>query len=211
MSSFRSTDTPPDWCELRGFSVHALNVDNTLDQDRRAPKERLLMSAGRCQIVAGNASQVLRAGQFFDPPDDLGQWRIIGATADAEFVRLSGTWGAEIAGCGLWTMEREENPSDAGDPVDYPKYTRMDSHYHDYDEYWILLDGSATVVVGDWSGNVKAGDCVIIPAGCHHDMPDVQLTMRGIFFETTLIGQKRLGHLWNHTHGPAVPSRMVTV
>ncbi|MGJ8582480.1 MAG: cupin domain-containing protein [Marinosulfonomonas sp.] len=209
MNHFKTNDTPPDWCELRAFSVHALTVDEALDQNRQASKERLLVSAGRCQVIAGSHSQVLRAGQFFDPPEDQGQWRVIGATTDAEFVRLSGVWGAEIAGCGIWTMERDEHASDAGDPVDYPKYTRMDSHYHDYDEYWILLEGSATVVVGGWSQVVKTGDCVIIPAGCHHDMPDVQDTMRGVFFETTLIGQKRLGHLWTHTHGPATPSRTV--
>lgn len=32
--------------------------------------------------------------------------------------------------------------------------------------------------------------------------PQVFETIKGVYFETTLQGQKRLGHLWEHTHGP---------
>ena len=148
---------------------------------------------------------VLRPGQFFDIPDGLDAWSAVATTDDAQFLRLSGNWSREIAGCGLWTMENDPNATDQGDPVDYPKETRMDSHYHDYDEYWFLLEGAATVVVADQSVEAVAGDCIAISAGHHHDMPQVKETMVGAFFETSLIGRKRLGHLWNHTHGPAEP------
>jgi hypothetical protein len=29
--------------------------------------------------------------------------------------------------------------------------------------------------------------------------------VKAVFFETTLERGKRVGHLWNHTHGDAVP------
>jgi len=41
--------------------------------------------------------------------------------------------------------------------------------------------------------------------GHHHDFPLVATPVRAVFFETTLGGARRRGHLWNHTHGPAHP------
>ena len=64
-----------------------------------------------------------------------------------------------------------DHPSDTGDPVAYAKTTSIDSHYHDCDEYWIVLEGAATVVVGDRHMKVAAGDCVPIGMGHHHDLP----------------------------------------
>ena len=148
---------------------------------------------------------VLRAGQFHDTPDDQNTWTVTASTKDAEALQLSGTWGDEIAGCGIWTLENTATPKDGGDPVAYAKHTSMDSHYHDYDEYWFILDGQASAVVSNRHFQVARGDCIAIGRGHHHDMPDVQSPMRGAFFETTLLGQKRLGHLWEHTHGPARP------
>jgi mannose-6-phosphate isomerase-like protein (cupin superfamily) len=49
------------------------------------------------------------------------------------------------------------------------------------------------------------GDCLAIGMGHHHDFPLVTLPVRAVYFETTLEGEKRRGHLWEHTHGPAVP------
>jgi hypothetical protein len=36
--------------------------------------------------------------------------------------------------------------------------------------------------------------------GDHHDIVNIEDYLEGIYFETTLKGKKRLGHLWNHTH-----------
>jgi mannose-6-phosphate isomerase-like protein (cupin superfamily) len=46
---------------------------------------------------------------------------------------------------------------------------------------------------------------VPIGMGHHHDMPSVNSPVQAVYFETTLAGDKRTGHLWNHTHGPARP------
>ena len=196
---------PPDWCELQGFEVHRLTTGKTWEGSRGFPRERLLMSGGRALVSTGGKASVLRSGQFLDLADDANTWSVLASTDDADFVRLGGHWGDEIAGCGVWTLRNTTDPSDQGDPVSYPKHTRMDSHYHDYDEYWILLDGHATAVVSGQFHTLGPGDCVAIGAGHHHDMPDVQSPMRAVFFETTLLGKRRLGHLWEHTHGPAAP------
>ena len=201
----RAGDTPPDWCELRQFAVYALGPGDTERLPRSGARERILITRGRCQIRAGDHSMIARAGQFMDLPDGVAHWAVTGSTDNSEFLHMAGNWGREIAGCGLWSLQNEPDPSDQGDVVDYPKQTRMDSHYHDYDEYWFILDGAATVVVSGQHINVTAGDCVATGAGHHHDMPDVKTPMRGAFFETTLLGQKRLGHLWSHRHGAATP------
>ena len=205
MARFRSGDTPPDWCELRHFTVDDVSAEGPVRQSRKAVREMLMMTRGRALVRAGEAAMVLRSGQFFDIPEACNDWSVEAVTDDAELLRFAGTWGREIAGCGLWALENDPEATNNGDPVDYPKQTRMDSHYHDYDEYWFILDGAATAVVAGDAQDVVAGDCVAIGAGHHHDMPMVQETMRGAFFMTSLMGRKRLGHLWNHTHGPAEP------
>lgn len=52
---------------------------------------------------------------------------------------------------------------------------------------------------------VGPGDCVATGMGHHHDFVRVEEPIRGVYFKTTLEEKKRLGHLWNHTHGPAEP------
>ena len=205
MGVFRGGETPPDWCELRHFSIErpALGAEVTLA--RLQPRERLLVSRGRCNARWPGGAMVLRAGQFLDLPPDADAWTVAVTTGDAEFLRLAGRWGEQIAGCGIWTLQNEDGAAHTGDPVDYPKRTRLDPHYHDYDEYWFVLDGAATVVVSGRAAKVAPGDAVPIGMGHHHDMPEVEGVMRGAFFETTVEGRRRLGHLWNHTHGPAEP------
>ena len=96
-------------------------------------------------------------------------------------------------------------PPTRGDPVSYAKSTNFDRHYHDCDEYWIVWEGSGVAVSEGRSYDVAAGDCIATGMGHHHDFPNVRQPVRGVYFETTLEGEKRLGHLWEHTHGPAAP------
>jgi len=96
------------------------------------------------------------------------------------------------------------SPADKGDPVNYAKHTNIDAHYHDCQEFWLLLEGAATVVVSGQHLRMTPGDCLPIPMGAMHDMPDAPVPVKAVYFETTLRGRKRTGHLWQHTHGPAV-------
>lgn len=204
MPVFRQSDTPPDWCELSGFAVMDLPAGGVAELHRRAAKERLLVTRGSAQVRFGHASQVLREGQFLDLPPGADDWTIL-AARDAQVTGLSGRWGDELGGCGIFRAVNEDAPVNAGDPVAYPKTTSVDSHYHDCDEYWIVLEGAGEVVVGDRRHDVRAGDCVPIGLGHHHDLPTVTAPVKAVYFETTLEGEKRVGHLWNHTHGLARP------
>jgi mannose-6-phosphate isomerase-like protein (cupin superfamily) len=145
-----------------------------------------------------------KEGQFIDINPADGDWTMTGHADVCQFVRLSGRWGDDIAGCGIFHV-RESSAPNKGDAVDYRKNTSVDRHYHDCDEYWIVLEGAGEVVVDYRHSKVRPGDCLCIGMGHPHDFPLVDSEVKAVFFETTLEGRKRTGHLWNHTHGQAQP------
>jgi mannose-6-phosphate isomerase-like protein (cupin superfamily) len=201
MTVFRSDARPPAWCELEKFEVFSLRRDEAVSRTPIARTERLLGTAGTVQLRRGSSSLLLKEGQFLDVD---GAWTAIGASDTAGLVRLAGHWGEELGGCGIFRVRRSGDP-DKGDPVEYPKHTSIDRHYHDCDEYWIILEGAGEVVVDDRHSKVSPGDCLCIGTGHPHDFPLIETEVKAVFFETTLTGEKRTGHLWNHTHGPAQP------
>ena len=203
--TFRSGGAPPAWCELKGFELLAFDDAERISVRRQGMRERVLVTGSAVRLGSGGRSQVLSEKQFLDLPDGVDEYWLAAVRASARVIRLFGNWGEELGGCGIFAARNEENPSDRGDWVDYPKYTSVDSHYHDCDEYWISLEGSGEAIVGNQRIRLGAGDCLPIRAGHHHDLPSAPGGIRAVFFETTLIGKKRVGHLWKHTHGPAIP------
>ena len=204
MSVFRSDGAPPAWCELERFEIVTLRRDETLVRTPTTGKERLIGTLGTTKIHHGGGSLLLKEAQFLDIDPAVGAWTAVGASDPAQIVCLSGHWGREMAGCGIFRVTRSD-AGDRGDPVSYAKHTAIDRHYHDCDEYWIILDGSGEVVVDDHHARVTPGDCLCIGAGHPHDFPLIDTPVKAVFFETTLYGRKRTGHLWSHTHGPAEP------
>ena len=191
----------PAWCEVKSFSQIDLAAAGEADFAVRGPRGRLLATAGSFQVRQGNRSQVLREGQFFElesGPGSVGR-----STGPAQALLFDGAWGTELGGCGVFRAENVASPSDRGDPVTYPKRTTIDAHYHDCDEYWVLLEGRAGIVLDGEHAAMQAGDCFLIPMGAMHDMPDAPEPVKAVYFESSLRGQKRTGHLWQHTHGPA--------
>ncbi|MBS7707714.1 cupin domain-containing protein [Chelatococcus asaccharovorans] len=207
MPVYRHDEAPPPWCELKAFEIIDLKPEDAVSRRRSHARTRLLCTLGTAQVFAGGGSFVLKEGQFADL-DLLGGdkgWQVKPGSPAAQVVALSGDWGKDLGGCGIFRVAEDPAATNAGDPVNYPKKTRVDSHYHDCDEYWILLEGRATVVVGDQTMDMRPGDCVSIGMGHHHDMPLAPEPIKAVFFETTLQRDKRIGHLWNHTHGIAEP------
>ena len=202
---FRPDRALPAWCELSGFEIVAVEGTGRISRRRKGERERILVTASAVQLGFRERSQVLSEKQFLDLPDGVDDYWLVAVRAGASVIRLLGNWGEELGGCGTFTARNEEKPSDRGDRVDYPKFTSIDSHYHDCDEYWIGLEGSGEAIVGNRRIRLGAGDCLPIRAGHHHDLPSAPDGIRAVFFETTLIGKKRVGHLWEHTHGLAMP------
>ena len=84
-----------------------------------------------------------------------------------------------IDGCGL---ERYK----AGEQCDY--------HYHDSEEYWFILDGTARVRVGDEEEEVEHGAIVFTPMGQWHQFTAVT-DVSVLWLHAPLQGKKRAGHL----------------
>lgn len=196
-------DKAPDWCELERYSIHSLiaGAEHSWNAENRANK--LVVVEGACRVEARSSSGAgadLSRGQTFDV--EAGAY-VVRAAEPTVVVELGGQWGAECGGSGIFGVVRAAEPGDVGDPVDYPKHTTFDRHYHDCDEYWILVRGRGTASSEDVLYPVGPGDCVATRMGHHHDFPLVDEPVLAVFFETTMRGECRRGHLWEHTHGPA--------
>ena len=72
---------------------------------------------------------------------------------------------------------------------------RFDRHYHDCDEYWLLHQGSARIVVGDHEYVAARGDIVCIPTGADHDILEIYEAIEGFWFEGPLAPEGKPGHL----------------
>jgi mannose-6-phosphate isomerase-like protein (cupin superfamily) len=195
----------PAWCELRFFEVATLPPGARHAFERVGRKERIVVSRGACRLAAGEQTVTLaeRGRHELAVPD--GRFVVEEVLSQVTLVRLCGDWGERTGGCGLFVPVPSDGQPDKGDPVPYPKATAFDSHYHDCDEYWIILEGRGVAVSEGKRYVVGPGDCVATGMGHHHDFPEVFEPVRAAYFETTLEGQRRRGHLWSHTHGPAAP------
>lgn len=156
-------------------------------------------------IAAGGPAQPATEGDVLDLAGEDAAFEVVHVGAPMTLVHAWGRWGEETGASGVFTLTNSRTPRNTGAPADYPRSTDFDRHYHDCDEYWILFAGRGLAVSEGIFYQVVAGDCIATGRGYHHDFPIVLETVRGVYLETTLEGRKRLGHLWEHTHGPAEP------
>jgi mannose-6-phosphate isomerase-like protein (cupin superfamily) len=173
--------------------------------ERIGQKEKMIVGKGRCNISYGSEAIMAEKGANLDLSSEGDHFEVTNALDDTTLIRMCGNWGDEVGGSGLFGVSLSDSPRDNGDPVTYTKQTNFDRHYHDCDEYWIIFEGCGTAVSEGKFHHLEVGDCLATGMGYHHDFPLVEEPVRGVYFETTLEGQKRLGHLWNHTHGEAQP------
>jgi mannose-6-phosphate isomerase-like protein (cupin superfamily) len=208
---FRSGQPAPPWSEVHHFEIVRLDAGEAHTFERLAPKERLVVGAGACRLVLPGTSKVVVAaekgrGDFrfaLDAPD--GHFAVSEALEPTTLIRIAGDWGDETGGYGVFAPRPADGQPERGDPVTYPKTTAFDNHYHDCDEYWIVFEGRGVAYSERRRYEVGPGDCIATGAGYHHDFSELYAPVRAVFLETTLVGARRRGHLWEHTHGPADP------
>lgn len=205
MPVFKSGESTPAWCEMTFFEIVQLAPGQQHIFARVGKKEKLIVAQGQCQIRYGDTSLLAERGANLDLTTEEGQFEVSEVLVDSILVCMCGDWSDELGGSGLWSVAQSDNPQDKGDPVAYRKETNFDNHYHDCDEYWIFYKGRGVAVSEGKHYEIAAGDCVATGMGHHHDFPLVTEPIEAVFFETTLQGQKRRGHLWEHTHGLAQP------
>jgi mannose-6-phosphate isomerase-like protein (cupin superfamily) len=190
---------------MQYFDIVELRPGQKHQYQRQGKKERLIVGRGKCRIAAAGQEMEAQEKAILDLGPQEGAFAVLAVEEDCTLIRLCGDWGQECGGAGLFRMDNSEKPQDKGDPVEYEKTTNFDAHYHDCDEYWIIYEGQCTAVSEGKMYEVGPGDCLATGMGHHHDIPRVAQPVRGAYFETTLEGQKRRGHLWDHTHGRAQP------
>jgi mannose-6-phosphate isomerase-like protein (cupin superfamily) len=195
----------PGWCELMQFEIVRLQPGETHAFERAAVREKLIVGDGDCRIATHDGDgQAAATGANLDLGAD-GQFRITEVTANTAVIRMCGRWGDDLGGSGLFAVNESDERTDRGDPVSYAKKTSFDRHFHDCDEYWILFEGRGVAMSEGQLYEVGPGDCVATGMGHHHDFPIVHAPVRSVYFETTMEGQMRRGHLWEHAHGAAQP------
>ncbi|MBI2505281.1 MAG: hypothetical protein HYW07_18865 [Candidatus Latescibacteria bacterium] len=193
----------PAWCQMQYFDIVELQPGQEHCYERSGKKEKLIVGRGKCCVALGGREVV--AGEKTQLDLVEGCFEVKQVEEGTVLIRMCGDWGDELGGAGIFAVGPHENPQDQGDQVEYPKFTNFDCHYHDCDEYWILFEGSGLAYSEGKPYLVGPGDCVATGMGHHHDLPRVDAPIRAVYFETTMEGQKRRGHLWDHTHGQALP------
>lgn len=200
---YRGTGSAPAWSEVEWFDFIILKSGEQRDFTTTSQKEALFVVKGECRLTTGTFRSMLRHGQhvMFPNREEFG---LAAEGLPAILLRVAGHWGDLTGSCGVFTLNNSPSPRNDGDPVDYPRTTEFDNHFHDCDEFWFIVEGSGTAVSGGVTHSLKPGDCLATQMGEHHDFPRVTEPILGVYFETTLHGRKREGHLWEHTHGKAV-------
>jgi len=197
----------PAWCERECFEIIPLLPGESIELTRRAKKEKMIVCEGRASIEFNGTLVPAAAGADIDLDADQNSFIIRDVKEPLVAVWMSGRWGNDIGGVGLFTVTADTPPPADDTPYDYEKTTAFDNHYHDCDEYWIIYRGSGVVYSEGIRYEVKPGLCVATGAGFHHDFPQVtDSPVRAVYFETTLERGKRPGHLHEPHDGPAVPA-----
>lgn len=195
----------PAWCEMRYFDIVELEPGQQHTYEREGKKEKLIVGRGRCRVSLTGMEVEGGDKTQLDLGEGEGSFAVDQVAERTVLIRMCGDWGEECGGAGVFAMTNSDKPQDTGDRMEYPKFTNFDCHFHDCDEYWIFFEGSGLAYSEGKPYLVGPGDCVATGMGHHHDLPRVDAPIRGVYFETTMEGQKRRGHLWDHTHGVAQP------
>jgi len=188
----------PPWSEVDFIEIIRFETGESRKINKKSKKEIFFIGSGKIQFYFNNVMVILEYGEHVDFPDESITIEIKNLTNQATLVRIGGCWGEEVGDSGVFRLERSSTPNNIGDAVNYQRNTYFDNHYHDCDEYWIILQGSGEAVTEGERFYVRAGDCIVTRKGAHHDFPIVKETIHGVYFETTLKGKKRKGHLWDN-------------
>ena len=183
----------PDWSEVKSCKIIGLSKRQKLQLSSEFSETLLFVLDGAAEISDGTGEKIVFAGDVWEPFSEV-VW--IEPKPLVELFQISGNWSNDRGSCGVFKLERSEQAHNDGDPADYDRNTVFDNHFHDCDEYWFIIKGKGMVVSEGESYAVQAGDCVITPAGEHHDFPIVYEPILAVWFEGSLKGKKRPGHLY---------------
>jgi mannose-6-phosphate isomerase-like protein (cupin superfamily) len=195
----------PAWSKLRSYQTFEVAPDAKLFIPASQPNARLLTMSGMCIAASGRTRTALWPQQFLDIQPGARGFEVLGTRHPCKLMLFEGHWGEGVGACGVYEIFPNAPNPNTGDPFAYEKSTTFDSHYHDFDEYWMVLKGACEVVIGPSHFHAGPGDCVVLGLGHHHDITKIDGSLYFAFFQTIPEGAARSGHLWEHMHGKAQP------
>ena len=207
MPVFRSgKGNAPAWCEMEGFDLISLAGGESRDLPRAGAKEQFIVCRGLVRANLGGEALELPEGAKVELDSPAAPALSLAALSEAALVfRAVGRWQS-ITSSGIFTVQSGTPPAH-DTPYLYEKSTGFDNHYHDCDEYWVFFEGACRAASEGRLYDVGPGDCVATGMGWHHDVLCVEggRPARAVWFEGTLEGAGRVGHLWEPRHGKAEP------
>ena len=186
--------------EVEIVKIIHLSAHDVFTINDHQEKEKIFIGKGKVLLKSGNGIRDYNKNDVIAFNKDDNKLKQVIAFENSIIIRIGGSWNNHSGTCGVFELTNSESPKNNGDLTEYERNTEFDNHFHDCDEFWVLFEGEGEIVTEGNRYKVKAGDCVFTKAGDHHDFPIVNKTIKGVWFETSYIGKKREGHLWNHTH-----------
>ena len=159
-----------------------------------SPRQVVLVLGGGVIARSELGLQKLERTGWIEVPKSGVHLDSTGATVpgdQVQILRMAGTWeGTPHIGV-FWA---------------WPE-TPLELHYHDFDEYWFIVNGHTEGETDGKTWQLKPGDLIATARGYEHGMPNVGEHLTGVAFEPALGPNQRKGHLHRHEHGDPVPSR----
>ncbi|OGU74247.1 MAG: hypothetical protein A2V93_08100 [Ignavibacteria bacterium RBG_16_34_14] len=199
MPLLKCSDPLPEWSELDFIETFEIKKGEVKSLIQKSIKEKIFIGEGSCEIFMDMKNLKAKREDYLELNNPGSEIRIR-AEEDCIVIHIGGRWSDETGSCGVFKINNSESPYNAGDPVNYDRKTEFDNHFHDCDEYWIIFKGSGLAVSEGEKYDLKPGYLLATRMGDHHDLINVNEEIHGVWFETSLKGKKRLGHLWNHPH-----------
>jgi mannose-6-phosphate isomerase-like protein (cupin superfamily) len=195
-----SEDLMPSWSDLDFIDVIYLNEGELRSFISTSDRELYFIGDGICKMIINRKISYAQRGHIFKI-ESLNSTIKVKAETDCVVIVIGGHWEGLTGSHGIFTLKNSKTPKNEGDPTDYPRKTEFDNHYLDCDDYWVVYKGSGLAVSEGKEYELKPGYCLATKMGDHHDIPEVYEEIHAVWFESSLKGSMREGHLWTHSHG----------
>ena len=203
----------PEWSVLKKWEIHRIPVGHTVTIETGHAKCGVYLMNGKITVDDGHEKVLLwrRMGQDVIQHHLFKGGKItVECSADDNWWNentiavFSGDWGDdEFAKMGGFECSNCDHPFNHGDPVDYPFFTTFPNHYHEFDEYFLIMRGRGIWMDDGKLYNVEPGDLIATRRGTHHHVvacwDDVMICSE---FGARVGGKGRGGaFLYEHTDG----------
>lgn len=184
------------WVEIDDFEFLSLDHSDpnggVMEITPSSPREMVVVISGELTAETEAGRVTLKRRDWLEIPKSgvrLTSAKTITTTYACEFARIAGTWNdTNIVAVFQFRPDRP-----------------LEMHYHDFNEYWFIFRGHFIAQVDGTEAAFRPGMMLATRTGNEHGILEPPETIEGIGFSTTMVRQKRQGHLHRDEHGDPVP------